>query len=174
MTVHKELKSYYQRLLSRHEGVPLKSDINPLELKKILSWILLIELRGPRDLVPTVVGSGIDNALGSHFTGKNMYDFYPEDLAQAHEVFYDKILSQPCGGFLVRNIAQKSGNLGTLEISVYPLKGPDGIINRLIGSLSLKGTALAKADLSNKLAFMNVSIVETKFIDIGFGVPSQE
>tara|TARA_R110002096_G_scaffold65010_8_gene158390 strand:- start:163 stop:687 length:525 start_codon:yes stop_codon:yes gene_type:complete len=171
MTVHAELADYYHGLFKAQGGVPARSDVNPLHLKKILSWVLLAEWHGPRKLIPTVVGSGIDEALGSNFTGVNMFDYYPDDVSDDMEAFYQHILAQPCGGYLVRNVAKKNGAVGRLEAMMFPLHDERGLRNRIIGSMFVTNKVLAQAHEADKRTFMSMSIVELSYQDLGFGVP---
>lgn len=171
MTVHKQLTDYYHNLCREHGGVPARSVVNPFDLKKILSWVLLLEWNGPRNLVPTLVGSAIDEAMGANFTGANMFDYYPTPVADAHEMFYKTILGHPCGGYLVRGVSKKNGAEGTLEALMFPLTDETGEINRLIGSMFFNNKQMASPSEPDKRTFTSMSIVELGFRDIGFGVP---
>lgn len=171
MTVHKELSDYYQKLFEAKGGVPARSDINPLHLKKILSWVLLAEWHGPDHLVPTVVGSAIDEALGSNFTGVNMYDYYPSEIADTMTAYYKNILTQPCGGYLVRDVAKKNGAVGTLETLMFPLCDEQGLRNRLIGSMFIKNKELAQPNEPDKRTFISMAVTTMEYQNIGFGVP---
>lgn len=171
MTVHKEMVDYYQGLFSKHKGIPPRASVNPLHLKKILSWVLLLEWRGPRYVVPTVVGSAIDEAMGSNFTGVNMFDYYPEAVQAAHETYYLTILTHPCGGYLERNVSKKNGAVGTLEALMFPLKDQQGQVNRLIGSMFFTNKELPQPHIPDKRTFTHMSVSKIEYRDIGYGVP---
>ncbi|MEX0299770.1 MAG: PAS domain-containing protein [Kordiimonas sp.] len=171
MTVHKQLSDYYQNLFNAQGGVPARSDINPLHLKKILSWVLLAEWHGPKNLVPTVVGSDIDDALGSNFTGVNMFDYYPAEVAEGMQEYYQNILIQPCGGFLVRDVAKKNGAVGTLEALMFPLHDERGLRNRLIGSMFIKNKETAQPNNPDKRTFTSMAITKVEYQDIGLVCP---
>lgn len=172
MTIHKQLSDYYRGLCSGRGTIPARADVNPMYLKKILSWVLLLESEGPRHIVPSLVGSNINDAMGSNFTGMNMFDYYPAPVADIHEAFYRDITTTPCGGYIVRKVEKKNGIRGTLEALLFPLTGPDGGVNRFIGSMYLSNKEMIIPENEDRLNFTSMSIVEIRYEDIGFGVPA--
>lgn len=171
VTVHKQLTDYYMGLCRVQDGVPTRADVDPNQFKKILSWVLLAEWHGPRHLVPTLVGGAINDALGGNATGANIFEYYPDDVSEALEPYYQKLLSHPCGGFFVRSLEKKNGAAGTLEAQFYPLRDNSGQINRLIGSMFFQKTERARPGSEDHMTFSSMSITQMDYLDIGYGVP---
>ena len=71
----------------------------------------------------------------------------------------------------MREIEKENGIRGTLEALLYPLLGPEGKVNRFIGSMYLDNKKAIALDTHDRRSFRDMSIISIEYHDIGYGVP---
>ena len=169
--IQRKLLEYYSGLYRRAGGIPSRADVRPQDMKEMLAWIVLAESSGPGNLVPTVVGSAIDEILHVAFTGKNLVSFYPPEIAVGVDQFYQAILTHPCGGVFTRNLEGKFGRVKGYQSLLLPLKGRSGEINRMIGAISVAGAEDEIAGFGRPADLKTLKILDLAYLDIGHGVP---
>lgn len=171
MSVHGQLYDYYISLVKAHGGVPPRSAFDPVQIRSILAWVFLSEVRSNSEVVPTVTGSQIDEIVGSSFTNKNLFDFFPKKASRQLTVFQQKVLRTPCGGRSVSNLTSQYGTVMGFELQSMPLKDKTGKVNLLIGTMSYAGVNKNPKGYGEASKIEVLDFLEMSFFDIGFGVP---
>jgi len=169
--VHQQLLNYYTQLVKECGGIPPRSAVKPTDIKPILAWVILGERHSSEETVLTVIGSAIDEALAVSLTGENLFDYYSVETLEQLRPFYTKMYAHPCGGFTVRNITNKYGNVEGLEVLLLPLKDDSGSVNRLIGSIAIHKRTLIDHGFGKPKDFGDMTVIDMEYRDIGYGVP---
>jgi hypothetical protein len=170
---HQDFLTYYRGLMAEAGGqVPKRSDVRPSDMKTMLPWVVMGERSGPRQMIPTVIGSAIDEVLHASFTGINLFDFLPEEIAVRLDAYYSNITDTPCGGYVERTLASDSGLLKGYQTTLFPLVGAEGKVDRLIGIVSVMKTDPLMDHFGKPRDVQTVAITKEEYIDIGFGVPA--
>ncbi|MFC4349225.1 PAS domain-containing protein [Kordiimonas lipolytica] len=169
---HEKLLKYYRGLMQDAGGaIPQRSAVHPSDIKPMLPWIAMAERQGPRHLVPTIIGSAVDEVLQASFTGINLFEYWDEDMFDPMDTFYSNITDVPCGGYNVRTLVGQNGLQRLYQSSMYPLKGRSGKIDRLIGIISVAKSEPLLSRFGKPKDIKTLDVAHIDYIDIGFGVP---
>lgn len=166
-----QLLAYYRRLCREVGGIPSRSQIRPSNIKNILPWITMAESSGPHHMVPTLIGSAVDEVLQSSLTGINLFDIWSDEIATEMAEFYGHVLNTPCGGHLVRTIVVPTGTVKGYMSLVLPLKSDDGVVNRTIGAISVDIDTPPVSSLVPPDMVKTLEINAVTYLDTGFGIP---
>ncbi|NVJ69222.1 MAG: PAS domain-containing protein [Alphaproteobacteria bacterium] len=150
--------------------MPPRISVRPADIKPMLPWTVLAERDGPGHLVPTVIGSAVDDILRVSLTGLNLFDHWSEELGAQMDEFYSSITDTPCGGFMVRSLETSGGLLKDYISSLFPLVGASGKVDRVFGLISVSKEEPLLASFGRP-EDIETSVTDMSFIDIGFGVP---
>ncbi len=169
---HSELLTYYRKLVADAGGkVPERAAVRPADIKPLLPWIAMAERQGPLHLVPTIIGSAVDEVLQASFTGINLFEYWEEEMFEPMDAFYSNITDVPCGGYNVRTLAGQNGLQRLYHSSMYPLKGRSGKIDRLVGIISVSQKEPLLTEFGTPGDIKTLDVAHIDYIDIGFGVP---
>lgn len=151
--------------------IPYRSKLRPSDIKPLLPWVTMAERQGTRHLIPTIVGSAIDDVLQASFTGVNLFDFMPKEVADRFDAFYTNITDIPCCGHMVRTLAGENGLMRGYHSTQLPLRSASGQIDRLVGIVSVSKEQPLLTEFGKPQDIQTVDITAEDYIDLGFGVP---
>jgi len=133
-----DLAAYWQRKCAGRP-LPLKSEIDPLELKSHLGSLGMIEcLPGLEDFRFRLIGSHIVQAYGRDSTGRTVRELY----AESDPEYLDFLLQLYRGVVSRKAIARASGSLRPVgreyrqfDLLLLPLDGGDGTVGWMLNEL---------------------------------------
>lgn len=167
----REFLQYYRDLCAQVGDVPSRAQVDLAKLKPYLGWVTLAERQGPRHLVPTVMGSAVDEVLQTSLTGVNLFEYLPDEIAETTDCFYSHIVGQPCGGFMVRTLVGHNEIMRGYRSLQLPLRGATGEINRMIGVIAVSAVPPVASKFGSPSEVNTVEISEIRYLNIGFGLP---
>ncbi|WP_333698167.1 PAS domain-containing protein [Kordiimonas lacus] len=112
---------YYISLVQDGQ-IPSRAQIHPKDIQRILPWLSIGKYIKPRVMVPTLVGSAIDESIGTPLTGKNIFEILPSDAWAHYEYFYDTVCETPCFGRIRRSFLTPYGRYAQLCSLYAPLR----------------------------------------------------
>lgn len=167
----KWLLRHYLTLMHGRGGIPSRADLNPADMKPILSWLVLTDHPGPQQAIPRVVGTDVDMFLQANFTGVNLFNMWTPEMAVMMDDFYNHILVRPCGGYMRRLVRTHRGQDRRYESLLLPLRDRNGDANMMVGVLQSSHQAAADDDYDSRPEISDAQLEAYDFVDIGFGVP---
>jgi hypothetical protein len=170
------LIEHYDALPKTRSGVPSRRDINPAQIKDIISWCMIAVSRSPRLMELTLCGTSIERILGIHMQGINMFDTYSEEDKDRYEQVFKLMFTQPCGIKLDRIFTSQTAGEKHLTMIGLPLSNSDGIVDRMIGVVNTPERP--KSDLMMELGdtsdLLLTKTLSFEVFDIGHGVPERD
>ena len=114
--------------------MPSRADIDPLELKRYLPGIILIDVVADRRrYVYRLVGTREVAMRGKDPTGQSMIDgFFGPNLAEALSI-PDRVVAMRSPFFLARSFVAPDGRLGDEELVMLPLSDDGETVNKILG-----------------------------------------
>ncbi|WP_262690747.1 PAS domain-containing protein [Kordiimonas aestuarii] len=169
--VQQRLLEYYNALRPPDGRIPRRTDLNPQNIKPLLAWVVMARSSGPGNLVPTVIGSAVDEILHMSFTGRNLLDMYPVPLREIIDGFYQTILTTPCGGMFTRNLGSSFGSVKGYRSLLLPLEDRDGEVSQMVGVITVAGLENEAPGFGKPKDVSSVQLLDLRYLDIGFGAP---
>ncbi len=167
-----KLLAYYLSLPRHIEGgVPLRSDINPVQIKEILPHLHLSEWQPPDRLIVRLRGTALDGQFQDPKEGDNMLDVVHGDDHVGYCNALNKVFSLPCGVLLDRRIPDEFGGLAPFHMLALPLADNEGRVRFMVGASAIEGVPLWSFLQKAPFTVTDARLTEAHYIDIGFGVP---
>lgn len=151
--------------------LPRRSDIDLASIKKYLSGVSLVEVRGPEQVIFKVAGGGFRDYLGFELTGRNYLDLV--DPARRAEIALgvQLVIGKPCGIFYVTPHRFPSGAIVPVEVMSLPIEADRPGGPRLILS-SNEPLIRRQEDVRVAQEQPLAHPTSYNFIDIGAGLPA--
>lgn len=168
---HEYFLDYWKGLKKGIGGVPLRSAVKPQDFAPQLPFYFLLERKSYFDVPFRLLGTGLDALLPTVKTGMNFLDVYHEMLRPFYADYVRDLCEHPCGAYLLRTITLSDGSEMNMNSVSLPLADDDGDVRFIAGV----------ADAPNAGQFVGLTVdkqriasrvVDLKYIDIGFGVPT--
>ena len=163
--------SAYWHSMSREDGhlVPSRKSVKPTEIKSILPHVFMSEIVGHMDVRVRLTGTFLDMISANRLTGMNYLDVCPEEERTIYWQLAQVITSLPCGHWMIRDVTFVDGKGFRLKQLIYPLRNRHGESNMVFG---IMGTSRnAEVDGLKPMSVIKSTILESKFLDVGAGIP---
>ncbi len=162
----------YWHSLPKVEGtlMPSRDSLQPNKIKALLPHVFMSELTGDRQVVIRLTGTVLDMISAQNLTGMNYLDICPEDERDQYWDISKNVAYQPCAHWMVRDVTFVDGKGFRLEGVTYPMVARDPKNRMLIGIMG----ANRNTDFDGRtgVGFIRSKIRESKFLDLGAGLPS--
>lgn len=150
--------------------LPLRSAVNPADIKDILPEITITEWTAPDELRYRLAGTNVVDRYGFDPTGRNLMDLVDAEVRSGLIDNFTRIVGTPCGARSVRREIYKQDFRKLVEHVIFPLDSEHDDRSLLIGVTGvLKGP-------DNWVETGTLTTIEhpseLEFIDIGAGVPA--
>ena len=155
--------------LAKDGQVPRKSCLRPWEIKKVLPYMVVLELVGGHSLKYRLVGTALVNRLGTDLTGYSIPFEYEGDPGNPHHVTLHRVVTQPCGYRFVCIENYASGSKAAAEAVGFPFCDDAGN-NRFVVTVSVEFQK-QYSELIERNELADTSWVDHEFLDVGYGVP---
>ncbi|HEX3883552.1 MAG TPA: PAS domain-containing protein [Stellaceae bacterium] len=154
--------------LPRRDGVPMRSDFDPISVRRILPVVCLVERVKEGDWRMRLAGTEIERRWGKPLTGLSYTDIMAPAAARSTLCEFDAMCAQPCGSWSLRHLELSSGRHLDAETLRLPLRAADGCISLILAcGGELTGRFLHEPDKCREV----VTVLEQQFLDIGAGIP---
>lgn len=151
--------------------LPSRADMRMEEIVKLLPNVVLLEVRGPRDIVYRLVGTEISAAIGIELTGRSFLEAAPPEARALRAARINHVVSRPCAAVMHGTQLAVSGLAFAVESIVLPVRPAEaGAPMQALGLVALLPGATPPSQVSEAEAGR---LAETyRFVDIGAGVPA--
>jgi hypothetical protein len=171
-----EFEAYWLRLQAEATppggggvAIPTRRQFNPTGISALLPYIFILEFVDAETIIPRLTGTAIDDALGRSIAGKNIVDLYKgEDRAFFLDI-HNRMIAQPCGAVVKRQIIMADGVKLNATSKNLPLKGEDGVVRYNVGLMS--GLMAEAESFDHDPQPEGSRITDFYYIDVGAGVP---
>lgn len=150
--------------------VPAKADFSIQRLKPFLPSYYLSEWTAEGDLVNRLVGSALDDRLGSPHTGTSFLAHYEGGQRRYFETFWKQLLDTPCGVITGRTLHQGPDSKLRMVGATLPLADSAGDIRYLCGIAEIARDY--QEDTGAREGERRVYIDHVQYVDLGFGIPT--
>ena len=165
----------YWSSLPRPGHVPDREDFNPLQLRRLLPIVSLVEHMEPGVWRIRLIGTEIRSRSGRDLTGLNFLDLLDPAGRAATARRIGAMISHPCGSWSIRLQRRRSGLEYCVRAVSLPLRDREGrvrlviVTNEEIGPGVAIGPRVSAACSDDQMTLMSHSA--SGWIDIGAGVP---
>lgn len=154
--------------LPRIDGVPLRSDFDPMSLRRILPVVSLLQRVAQDEWRLRLAGTEIERRWGRTLTGINYTDIMTPKAAASTLCEFEAVCARPCGSWSMRHLELSSGRQVDAETLRLPLRASDGSVTLILScSGELSGRFLHEPDQWREV----ITVMEQQFLDIGAGTP---
>lgn len=165
------LLDYWDRLRG-DRLMPQRSGLDPAELKAILPYLTILEVRARDTLIYRLAGTAIRDMVGTELTNRNLLDFTPSTSRAVRSWRHWTIATLPCGAFYHLPLTYSGGAVNMHEGLLLPM-APDragspplllGVLTPIQGNHWLNQNAAPLFDIAPDI----------NFVDIGAGIPDRK
>ena len=122
-------------------AMPARADIDPLELKGLLGWLLLIDVEwSPLRFRFRLIGTEIVAIRGMDLTGR----YFDEGVFPAQDIvlrFNSRVASEPCIGFQSALDTMREARAGCISRLSLPLSSDGTRVDMIIGGFEYETDA---------------------------------
>ncbi|MEK9969580.1 MAG: PAS domain-containing protein [Ferrovibrio sp.] len=169
--VSHRLVDYYSQLRQQHGGLPVKSAIDPIQLKPCLQHMVVMDCDTPSDPHYRLAGESYIQLLGTNPTGRRYLDFVPKERHASASAAYVTCMAHGCGMLTRLITTNRYGHEIACEVVNLPV-GDDADPERpryLYVTLVPQGDA--GWDMQEAGFSQYREVRERVFVDLGSGVP---
>ncbi len=156
--------------LPKRDGVPMKRDLDPGDMRRFVASLVMVERHGPRHFMWRLMGTAVRNLTGVELTGTDAFDFHSPKQREKAIVAYNAQIDTPCGAWGVTILRGAGGFEIPVEVLVLPLRADDGTLRFLANTVELVANG-RRADTVAAVDMKLLAWPEHRFVDIGFGLP---
>ena len=132
----------YWRDRIQADGVALRRDILPSDIKHILGGIFIVEpVDDGTDMIYRLVGTENEHRLGMRCTGRRFTECYCPRMAAEQVAFHNAVLCRLMPGFLHGRIIGLDIEHAQFEACYLPVRTDGGVLQVLGGMYDLAETA---------------------------------
>ncbi|HEY9566612.1 MAG TPA: PAS domain-containing protein [Thalassobaculum sp.] len=149
--------------------LPLKSALDPTAIPRLLSRVVLHDLRHPGRSILRLVGTGMAEQYGFDPTGRDYLDLVAPERRDSALDQLRKIAAHPCGMRVLIEGLHDAGRSILDEAAGFPFEADDGSGRFLLfvdEPLEQRGVHDPR-----RKPLTSLRVLEREFIDIGAGVP---
>jgi len=150
-------------------AIPTRRQFNPTGISALLPYIFILEFVDAETIILRLAGTAIDDALGRSIAGKNIVDLYKGEERAFFLDIQNRMIAQPCGAVLKRQIILADGVKLKATSKNLPLKGEDGVVRYNVGLVSSLMTEAETFDHDRRPEVSRIT--DFYYIDVGAGVP---
>jgi hypothetical protein len=135
--ISQDFYAYWQSLARRRGGVPLRADLDPAEIPRLLPYVFIVEkVRESGRFFFRLSGTAIRDIMGAENTGRFLDELLRgEDLATVSRMF-DQVLEQGVCIRSIEGLTYSDRSYLRVEILRLPLRAADGDQRLVLGCLS--------------------------------------
>ncbi|MCR9256703.1 MAG: PAS domain-containing protein [Alphaproteobacteria bacterium] len=115
-------------------GLPLKTDLDPIPMASILPDVVLYERVRPDFFNIRLMGTRVCDRIGVKGKGMNALDLMTDTFRDLAREMFDRVLSEPCAHHFVVEDRIQTGRICTVEVVRLPLALPDGTGRFIVSS----------------------------------------
>src|SRR3546814_150505 len=150
-----EFHAYWRCLAQRRGGVPLRSDLEPADIPRLLPFLFIVEkIEATGRFFFRLSGTGIRDIMGFENTNRFLDELLSGDDLAAVSAMFDQVLGQGVCIRSIEGLTYSDRSYQRAEILRLPLRHRDGEQRLVIGCLSrVEGDAwpaLAGGSVQNK------------------------
>jgi hypothetical protein len=150
--------------------LPLRSQLKPDAVAGILSTFVILEVEGPGVVRFRLAGTREVDRYGFEVTGRNYIDFVPPRRQAAAFGAFRAMTDRPCGMYALIRSQTRIGRIVLNEALGYPLRSDrSGRVHLVFQSNDVEVDPHRHLDV-DPLA-VHDTVLERRFIDVGFGTP---
>lgn len=169
------LLAYYLSLpRNAGAGIPLRSDINPACLKKILPHIHISEWQPPDHLIVRLRGTVLDGQFQDPKEGGNMLDVVHGDDRANYCLALGRVFSLPCAAVFYRRMPDEFGQTLPFHMLALPLADSMGEPRFMVGASAIEGVPVWTFMEKAPFTVTDARLDAVHYIDIGSGIPTPE
>ncbi len=160
------------RSLCGEATVPARADFRPAKAARFLSEIVLLEIPNEPDrrMTVRVVGTAVDARLQINIVQQDYLQYLPERYRDGGWRSVRLMIDHPCGLWQITNLHYERGTSNLVEMTFFPLRGPEGGPNFILSHLNFIGMG---SDGMQKIRAIAADTARTfQFLDVGAGVPA--
>lgn len=136
----RQLYDYWHEIRGRR-AMPSRQDIDPLDLKDLLGWLLLIDVEwAPLRFRFRLIGTEIVAIRGMDLTGR----YFDEGVFPAQDIvlkFNTRVATEPCIGFQRALDTMRDARAGCISRLSLPLSSDGRQVNMIIGGFEYEPDA---------------------------------
>ncbi len=156
--------------LARVGDVPLRSALRPETMAPILSSFVILEVEGPGVVRFRLAGTREVGRYGFEVTGRNYIDFVPPARQEAAFKAFRAMDRLPCGMYALIRSRSAAGRLSLNEALGFPFRSDStGRIHLVFQSNDVEVDP--SRDLAADPLAAHATVLDRRFIDVGFGAP---
>jgi len=149
--------------------VPLKDRIDPSEMRRVLPFIMIMDVSEPDAPMVRLAGTALRPRYGQEITGTDWSKFTMPENRPRMRAIITMLTSQPCGLYYRFKASADGDIMREAETVALPLltqeAGPPSMMIGLTRDIALRGIAGPGLDAARLDALV------AEFIDIGAGIP---
>jgi hypothetical protein len=156
----------YWRSIECERLVPRRSNFDPTKIVSLLPGIQIYEVISETEIVSRLAGTNLAEQMGTELTGRNLLDFYHEDIRTDAGKAMVEMTRYPCGIIAgLGGTAQSGQTVRTIAVG-FPLLDEANTCNRLVfysSGYEGNGARDARTDQIH-----SIHVERSTFIDIDF------
>ncbi|WP_282610565.1 PAS domain-containing protein [Pelagibius sp. Alg239-R121] len=165
----REYADHCLRKFDWRTSLPLKQQFDPVEVPKLLPYLVMYELPKSGGVLFRLVGTKVVERIDHDPTGMNYLDFVPEKRRAKAYGHLKRMCEHPYGMGVLTRFILDSGKINTVETLGFPFFNPrdESYIVLFAGEQVEEPTYGEES--KQKVVYNN--ILERSFFDLGNGVP---
>ena len=161
--------SRYTDLTGRGD-VPARSALLPETMPRILSSFVILEVEGPGVVRFRLAGTREVDRYGFEVTGRNYIDFVPQARRKAAFAAFLTMDVHPCGMYALIRSQSAAGRVSLNEAIGFPFRSDrTGRIHLVFQSNDVEVDS--RRGLAVDPLAAHSTVLDRRFIDVGFGAP---
>ncbi|MCP5073496.1 MAG: PAS domain-containing protein [Rhodobacteraceae bacterium] len=135
-----DLLTYWERLRADRVA-PLRSELDPREIRGALDHTFILEHTGPDDVRFRLAGSSVCDRMGMELRGMPARSVIDPDSRAKFDAILTDLLADPKIVELHSQPNSADHSVGTARMLLLPMQSEAGSINRILGCISQAGLA---------------------------------
>ena len=153
-----------------HKCVGIQSALPMRTFAPLMANITLMERENEDQVTYRIAGENIKNRLGFNPVGKNFFNLLSSEIRANARVTNEKIITHPCGHYLVYENEYETGQRMISESLMLPMKKESDTETNLILGYHFHHHATGVLAPQNQTSLV-VHHSTNEFVDIGSGIP---
>jgi len=172
MIQHRNAQTLYRHWQRLRAGSPAPQQraLHPADIKEVLPQIFVLQRFDPDHYVFRLAGTGYCALFGREFRTQNILALFQGPARKYLSVFFDRVVSLPCGGIAETRAETLAGEHCLIEHVFLPIADSDNRINRILGIANV--TDWGTASVFDR--FARQTIFALKVLDPSSAAPVEE
>ncbi len=149
--------------------LPNWADVKPMTFGSLLPDVVLVKRHGPKDFRFRLMGSEVNERLGSDPVGKHALRLLDERHHEAIYQWFEAVIAQPCGAMHEMSVDFEKGSPKRAKALNLPIRGKDGEVDTFMYLYSFWRPE--PGDDQGRVLSAGRDYFKLQAIDVGAGVP---